>query len=516
MSYPPKSGPRPRDVVAPLIAALVALRLGLSLAYHPAYGFHRDELLYFAMADHLDFFRMQFPPLIALVSAAGRAVFGTDVLAARVPAAVAGTALFALVLWLVRRLGGGVWALLFAALALTAGPVWLRPSVLLQPVVFDQLWCAAAVAALLVLAGGGSPRWWLAVGGALGLGALTKFSVGFYAAGIVVAVLATPLRAQLRTRWPWLAVAVAAVLALPGITGQIAHGGPFFAQMRALSAAQLGHVTAADFLSVQVLMLGAGTIVALAGLAASLGGRARRPTAVAGVFAVAVLAAFLVMHGKGYYAAPIYPPLIAIGAVALEMGLAQGRLRLLRPALVAAMLVGAAVLFPLGVPALGPHVMARYATRLGTTQAVRTNQGMTLRLPQDYADMLGWERLVETVAAVAARLPPEDRRRLVILAGNYGEAGAIELLGPARGLPRPISVAGDFHAWGPGPLPGEVVLTLGIERHDLEPYFAEIEQVAWLDDPWMVPEERYNSILLCRHPKRPLQEIWTKVGPRWD
>lgn len=500
----------------PLVAALLAVRLGLTLAWHPAYGFHRDEFLYFAMADHLDFFRMQFPPLIALVARAGRALFGESVLAARVPAALAGTALVALVLALVRRLGGGTWALVFAALAMTAGPVWLRASLLLQPVIFDQLWCAAAVAALVVLAIGGSPRWWLAVGAALGLGALTKFSVAFYGAGILLAVLATPLRAHLRTPWPWAGVLVAALLATPSLSGQVIHGWPFFAQMRALKAGQLEHVTPADFLAMQALMLGAGGLVAVAGLGASLGSRARRPTAVAGVFALAVLGAFLLMHGKAYYAAPVYPPLLAIGAVVLERALAHGRVRLLRPVLAVLLLAGAAVTFPIGVPALEPAAMARYAARLGVTHAVQTNHGATLPLPQDYADMIGWDRLADTVAAAVRRLSPEDRRRLVVVAGNYGQAGALELLGPSRGLPRPISTAGDFYAWGPGPLPGDVVLAVGIDRSDLARHFGSIEPVAWFDDPWMVPEERDDTILLCRQPRQPLQAIWPHVGPDWD
>ena len=65
-----------------LVGALVLCRLLLPLlTRHPAWGIHRDVYLYFAMADHLDLFRMQFPPLIAVVAAAGRAALGESVLA---------------------------------------------------------------------------------------------------------------------------------------------------------------------------------------------------------------------------------------------------------------------------------------------------------------------------------------------------------------------------------------------------------------------------------------------------
>src|SRR5581483_4327220 len=257
---PALPGPDParrvsRAGLAGTLAALVAARLALPALAHPAYGFHRDEVLYFAMADHLDLFRMQFPPFIALAARASRALFGESVLAARVPAALAGTALFALVLGLARRLGGRGWALAFAAVALAA-PAYLRASVLFQPVVFDQLWCAAAVTALLLAALGGSPRWWLAAGAALGLGALTKFSVAFYAAGLGAAALAPPRRRHLRTRWPWLGLAIALLLAVPSLSGQAAHGWPFIAQMRTLAGGQLGRVSPAGFLAGQLALLG--------------------------------------------------------------------------------------------------------------------------------------------------------------------------------------------------------------------------------------------------------------------
>ncbi len=504
-----------RAGLAGTLAALVAARLALPALAHPAYGFHRDEFLYFAMADHLDLFRMQFPPFIALAARASRALFGESVLAARVPAALAGTALFALVLGLARRLGGRGWALAFAAVALAA-PAYLRASVLFQPVVFDQLWCAAAVTALLLAALGGSPRWWLAAGAALGLGALTKFSVAFYAAGLGAAALAPPLRRHLRTRWPWLGLAIALLLAVPSLSGQAAHGWPFIAQMRTLAGGQLGRVSPAGFLAGQLALLGPGLVVAAAGLAAAITGPGRDALLPAAVFALGVLAALAALHGKPYYGAPVYPPLIAIGAVTLERGLAAGRRRWMRPALAGLLGLLNLVALPLGVPVLAPEAMARYADRLGIAEAVRTNRGVTLALPQDYADMLGWEGLVDTVARAAGRLPPEQRARLVVLAGNYGEAGALEILGPARGLPRPASPAGDFHAWGPGPLPGEVVLAIGMSREELEPLFARIEQVAAYDNAWMVPEERNRRVYLCLEPRRSLREAWATLGPRWD
>ena len=71
--------------------------------------------------------------------------------------------------------------------------------------------------------------------------------------------------------------------------------------------------------------------------------------------------------------------------------------------------------------------MAAYVQALGLNEAVRTNTGELGQLPQDYADMVGWKQQAEAVARVYHGLPADQRAEVVILAGNYGEAGALEL-----------------------------------------------------------------------------------------
>ena len=122
--------------------------------------------------------------------------------------------------------------------------------------------------------------------------------------------------------------------------------------------------------------------------------------------------AFLILialHGKSYYIGPVYPVLLAAGGVELE------RLRhahagpLLRWGTVAALVLFMAVILPLGVPILPPAAMARYAGAIGASAALRTNTGEAGQLPQDYADMIGWEEQVREVAGVYRSLPPDDR-----------------------------------------------------------------------------------------------------------
>lgn len=495
-----------------LVAARVALPL---LLVHPAWGYHRDELLYFAMGDHLDLFRMQFPPLIALLARASTAAFGDAVWSARVPAALGGGAVLAVQLALATRLGAGRWALGAIALANLAGPVWVRPSVLFQPVVFDQAWCLVAVAGAVLAAEERAPRWWLLTGLGLGLGGLTKFSAGFYAAAIAIATLLVPaLRAQLRTRWPWLAAPLALGLALPSLSGQVMHGWPFLAQAQVLRGSQLDRVSPAAFLGGQPLLLGAGAVLAVAGVAAAR--RAGDGARAALAFAAALLALLLVLRGKAYYGAPAWPPLLVTGAVALERWTAARR-RALRWAVPALLATGAAVLLPLGIPMLAPVPMAAYAARLGVTEAVRTNMGETLALPQDYADMLGWEELAHAVGDVYRALPEAERAQVLVGAGNYGEAGALARYRHRHGYPYPVSTAGDFHAWGPGDRSGDVAILVDAPhgRDDLEQVWTTVTEVRVLANPMGVPEERDVRVWVARGLRRPLRELWPSIGPEW-
>jgi len=491
-----------------VLACTVLARLALVLTIGPAYGFHRDELLYFAMADHLDWWRMQFPPLIAAVARAGLAVAGeSSTLAARIPAAAAATALTGVVLLIARRLGGGPIALVLAGVAMLAGPIVVRPGVLLQPVIFDQLWYTVAALGLL-MAAQDNTRGWMWVGAGLGLGGLTKFSVAFFAFGITAAVLASfELRASLRTRWPWLAAGLALSIALPSFTGQQHHDWPFLVQARQLRESQLTGVTATAYFTEQGLMFGGAFLLLPFAAAAAV---RQRDARVLGVSAVAVVLLLLAMNGKAYYAAPAYMPLIAVGAVAVEQ--VHRARRWVAPLLGAAMLTIGIALVPAGSPVLAPASMSRYALALGLT---RSNRGGTLALPQDYADMIGWDALAREVSAAWDALPGAERARTEVLAINYGRAGALARLGPSLGLPYPISLHGDFWAWGHGSGGTRNLLVIGESPATVAPFCEEARSIAIVRNPLGVEEEQEVQITYCRGLRMQLEQIWSARGPQW-
>lgn len=510
---PPGAALPPRPGVATLVALLALFKLALHLATNALtpYGVHRDELLYLAMGRHLQLWRMDFPPLIALLAQAQRAALGDSLLSIRLAAALAGAAVLVLAALVARELGGGVFAQAAAALGVLTGVLFLRSASLFQPVVFDQLWWTLALYALVRLCRTENRRWWIGVGLACGLGLLTKFSILFLGAALFLAVLFTRRRRDLATPWPWAALAIALALGSPSLVGQVRLGFPVTGSMADLRHSQLAHVGYGDFLLGQAMMIGPATLLAVAGAVSMLVGRARafRVVGWACVLAVGIL---MLLHGKPYYAGPVYPTLIGAGAAALAGVRQRHAAAVLRWGAVAAMLAGGLYLLPLGIPILPPAQMAAYTRVAGLQEADRNNRGEMERLPQDYADMLEWRDQVAVLARVYRSLPPEKRAKAVVWGGNYGEAGAIDFYGPRYGLPPAVSDAGTYWFFGPGRLPGEVLITIGTPAEDLRPFFTRITRVAVIDNPWWVGEERRNAVYVAEGPKTTLQALWPRLA----
>jgi 4-amino-4-deoxy-L-arabinose transferase-like glycosyltransferase len=509
-------GPPPRP---PFATGLVLLQAAIKLALHLAvnartpYGIHRDELLYLAMGRHLELWGMDFPPGIALVAEVSRAVLGESLVALRFLPAVFGVAIVVLAGMIARELGGGRFAQGLAAFCVLTSPLFLRSSNLLQPVVLDQLIWTALLYTFVQLCRGHGPGEWILLGVLTGLGLLTKFTIAFIALGILVAVLLTPLREARFTWWPWMGLAVALALGAPSLVGQIRLGFPVLGQMADLRASQLERIGPFDFLLGQLLW-GPAVLLAGAGLVGLFMDAAMRPFRPVGWSIAAAFVLLMLSQGKAYYAGPLYPTLFAAGAVMFDRAAHGLKGEILQSAAVAVLFAFFLIVFPLGVPVLPPLEMAAYARALGVTAAVRTNTGEVGALPQDFADMLGWKEQAEAVAAVYRALPPEQRARAVLVAGNYGEAGALDFYGPALRLPPVVSPAGSYWFFGPGDRPGEVVVTLGVPAESLRRYYDSVHTVSRVGHPWAVSEERRVPINVGTGARTTLQEVWPSLAGR--
>jgi 4-amino-4-deoxy-L-arabinose transferase-like glycosyltransferase len=214
------------------VAAIAIGGVVLHLLALVHYGWFRDEFYYLVCADHLAWGYVDQPPLSIAFLALWRGVFGESLAAIRMAPVLFHLGAVTLAAAIAREMHGGRYAQGLAALAVLLTPVYLAIGHYFSMNAIDLVvWEAAILLVMVALRTGGS-RAWPALGVVLGLGLMNKISVLWLGVGLLGGLLLTPYRAVLRTRGPWLALAVALALFAPHVAWQARHDWPTLEFMR--------------------------------------------------------------------------------------------------------------------------------------------------------------------------------------------------------------------------------------------------------------------------------------------
>jgi hypothetical protein len=134
-------------------------------------------------------------------------------------------------------------------------------------------------------------------------------------------------------------------------------------------------------------------------------------------------------------------------------------------------------------------------------------------LHDNYVEEIGWTDLVQNVARVYNAIPSEERTRTGILVGNYGEAGAINLLGGRYGLPPAISGTNtNWYRTYPHSEP-QTLIIVGFDSDDLKELFESCELVARNTNAYGIRNEEsraWPDIFLCRRMRTSWPEFWRR------
>ena len=479
------------------ILAVAGIVLAALLAVSGRYGYHRDELYFIQAGGHLALGYPDQPLLTPVLAWTMNALAPRSLLALRIPAALAGVASIVSAGLIAREAGGGRRAQAIAASCCAAALVVLATSHFLTTETLDLAFSSVVCWLLVRLLRTEDKRLWVVAGAVMGIGLLNKLLVGVLAAAVIGSLLVVGPRVLLRSRWAAAGAALALLGALPYVAWQLAHGVPQAAV--AHSQAQGGEEGGrGGFIPFQLALVGPLLVpVWLAGLVGLLRAEGWRRYR---CFAVAYLALVVIMlatSGKAYYIAGFYPLLLGFGSLWADAWLKRGG-----PAR-RWLLTGAIALTAAASAFIGLSVLP-----------VRDLGGSIVeKLDSTEGEMVGWPRFVATVASVFHELPPATRARTVIFTRNYGEAGAIDLFGPARGLPQAYSGHNGFSERSPPPNFDTAAILVGEELEaSVAADFRGCAVRAHIDDGLgLNNQEQGVPVWFCAATSRPWSAMWTSL-----
>jgi 4-amino-4-deoxy-L-arabinose transferase-like glycosyltransferase len=437
-------------------------------------------------------------------------LLGNSLVAIRLFPALAGAGTILLAGLIARALGGSRFAEGLASLSILLGMVFWVMFGYASPNAYDIFFVTLASYAFVRALPDVGPKWWIMLGAAVGLGLNSKLSMSVFACGLAAGLLLTSHRRLLRTPGPYIAAAIGLVMVAPQVIWQAVHGWPTLEFI--LEARQKNLDQPTPVLLWQIAFVTNPFLVPLwiAGAWGFVRAQGPGPGRALGIAILSYAVVYLLAESKFYYFLPVIPALFAAGAVTLEGWTAVKRRWVRAPILAPAVLL-AIVMLPFGLPILPIESFASYANFWKLARQTAMERHDPKNVPGYFGQRIGWAAFVDTVASVYHSLPDSERAACGIMGFHYGESGAIDYFGPARGLPESIGRHESFWLWGPRDYTGEIMILLMSGETRVEGYFRSVELRTTYTFPYTEGSFGVKRIYVCRDPVAPLREMWPSL-----
>jgi len=485
-----------------ILILLALVRVLLQVFTNGQYGFHQDELVTLdAAAHHLAWGYVAWPPVTPFLARISLTIFGLSLIGLRSFAVLAEGIVMLLTGLMIRDLSGSRWAQILGAVAVTTSPIAIVQGGLFQYETFDYFCWVLLAFTVIRLLKSENPRWWLGIGAAIGLGMMTKYTIALSVIGLVVGTLATRNRRYLSSPWLWGGALLALVIWLPNLLWQFQNGWISLFFLASIHTRDIQAGLTSSFLIDQILfnfnlvML----FLVIAGFYYFFFAPAGQRYRMMGWMYIVPFILLILIQGKGYYLAATYPMLAAGGAVWWE-----GRLARL-----------ASQRWKRAWRWITWSVLSLFAALLIATELPVAPLGsawwdMISKSNDQLKSEVGWPELVGQVAKAYNSLPDSERAHAAILAASSGEIGAIDLYGPAYGLPRVISGFNSYWQYGYGNPPPQTLLVIGFDS-DLLENFHDCTLIAPITTPFNIQNDEtsdHRSIYLCHNLLLPWPLFW--------
>jgi 4-amino-4-deoxy-L-arabinose transferase-like glycosyltransferase len=484
-----------------ILVLLALARILLQVFTNGQYGFHQDELVTLDIAArNLAWGYVAWPPVTPFLARVALDLFGPSPIGLRSFAVLAEGIVMLLAGLMIRDLGGRRWAQILGAVTVATTPLSIVQGGLFQYETLDYF-CWVLLAFLVIrLLKSKNPHWWLGIGAAIGLGMLTKYTIAFSVAGLIVGILVTN-RQYLKNRWLWGGAGLALLMWLPNLIWQFQNHFVSVYFLASIHTRDVQSGLTSSFLTDQLLfnfnpvML----FLVMTGLYYFFFTPAGKHYRMMGWMYVVPFILLILTQGKGYYLAATYPMLAAGGAVWWE-----GRLsRITSPRWInvwrwvtwSVLSAFAALLIATELP-VAPLGSAWWDTVSQSNKELKSE--------------VGWPELAQQVAKAYQAVPVSEKAHAAILAASSGEIGAIDLYGPTYGLPRVISGFDSYWQYGYGIPAPQTVLVVGFDAPLLAD-FQDCTFIAQIRVPFNVQNDEatsHSSIYLCHNLRQPWPQFW--------
>ncbi len=487
------------------------LNIVIHLAFYNNLEFHRDELLYFSLGLHPSWGYASVPPLISWLATFIQSTIGFTLFAVKFFPALLSGIFVLLCSAITKELGGKGFAQALTSLVIVCAPFTLRTFHLFQPVHLDLFFWTLVFYLTIRYINARQDRDLTLLGIVFGLALLNKYLIALLIPALFISIFFSEWRMIFNKKSFYGAIGIGLLIWLPNLIWQYSNDFPAINHINKLSEVQLVHVNRLDFLKDLLLMPWMGTLLTIPGLFYLCMHKKYRPV---GIAVLLVISALILLQGKSYYAMGVFPILIAAGAKVAEMYCLS---KVIRVILVILILGVSIPILPLGIPIYKQDGLVKYfesvQEKLGLTLGRTFEDGTIHSLPQDYADQLGWTELTKLTLLAYEKIP--DTSKALIYAENYGQAGAISIIGRKYGLPEAVSFSDSYRYWTPLRFDPDIEYFIYINDElgeDVKSSFRDIEQIGHISN--VHAREYGTAVYLCTSPVRSFNVLWSEVLKR--
>lgn len=490
------------------ILALFNVILHLVVSYNLEY--HRDELLYFSLGMHPGFGYATVPPLIGWIAWLMQNIFGYTLFAVRIFPALLGGIMVFLISAIAKELGGSAYSRILAATGIIISGFGLRTFLLYQPVHIDLILWTLSLYLVIRYINTREDNYLILFGMTAGAALLNKYLIGLLFLSFLMVIPFTQYRDIFRKRKFWIGIFAGTIIFLPNLIWQVTHGLPVINHFSELARTQLVNVDKIAFLVDQFFNPMAASVLTVAGIIYLFVNSNVKKFRFLGIITLFIILILMFLQGKSYYTQGLFPLLIAAGAVSFERLLKKLWSQIL---LIVVLIIISLPLVPIGIPVYKPGKLITYfnnlETKYGLTFIRRFEDNTIHSLPQDYADMLGWEELTIITDKAWQMIP--DKKAAIIYCENYGQAGAITIIGKKYGIPEAISFNESFLYWIPEKFDSDITSAIYINDEmgdDVRELFGKITIVGSIKNP--DAREYGTTVYLCENPVMSFNDFWNE------